>query len=121
MVNKQRGEVEIEGPEGKKYTMCLSLGAIAQMEEALGLESLSQIDTVMNKGRMRNVITIFLALLHGGGHDELGPDDMMKWRVPLRELMEKIRECFVASGFVDPDGEGEERENSEGGDPPQGN
>ena len=64
--NRQRGEVKIVGPEGEEFKLCLTLGAIAQIEEELGVESLTEIDTVMGKARMKDVITIFLALLHGG-------------------------------------------------------
>lgn len=98
--NRQRGEVLIEGPEGKEYKLCLTLGAIAQIEEGLEVESLTQIDEVMKKARMKDVITIFVALLNGGGED-VSRKDMMRWKVPLQELMEKIRETFAAAGFKD--------------------
>jgi hypothetical protein len=98
--NRQRGQVSIEGPEGKHYTLCLTLGAIAEIEEGLGIDSLTEIDKVMSRTRMRDVITIFLALLHGGGND-VSREDMILWDVGIPELMEKIRECFAAAGFGD--------------------
>lgn len=113
--NRQRGEVKIEGPGGEEYKLCLTLGAIAQIEEELGVESLTEIDTVMGKARMKDVITIFLALLHGGGHEEVTRKDMMKWDVTIKELMESIRETFKAAGFDG--GEDEDKE----GEAPQGN
>lgn len=104
--NPQRGEVMIEGPEGKEYRLCLTLGAIAQIEEELGVESLTLIDEVMKKARMKDVITIFIALLNGGGED-VTRKDMMRWEVPLLTLMEKIRETFAAAGFKDDAEDGE--------------
>jgi len=97
--NKQRGEVKVKGPEGKDYKLCLTLGAIAQIEEDLGVESLTKIDEVMKNARMRDVLTIFVALLNGGGHKEVTSKDMIDWDVTIKELMVVIRECFNAAGF----------------------
>jgi len=109
IANRQRGEVSIEGPDGKKYRLCLTLGAIAQIEEELGVESLTQIDTVMGKGGMREVLSIFIALLNGGGHTEIERSDMIHWDVPLVELTQKIGECFRAAGFgLEEGGSGDE-------------
>ena len=104
MANKQRGEITIKGPENKTYTLCLTLGAIAQIEEQLELQSLMQVDEVMGQARMGHILTIFIALLNGGGHD-VTKADMMKWNVDLKELMAKIRDAFAASGFNDDDDE----------------
>ena len=104
--NPQRGEVLIDGPEDKQYRLCLTLGAIAQIEEELGVESLTLIDEVMKKARMKDVITIFIALLNGGGED-VTRKDMMRWEIPLLTLMEKIRETFAAAGFKDDAEDGE--------------
>lgn len=108
--NKQRGEVMIQGPEGKEYKLCLTLGAIAQIEDGLGVESLTEIDKVMEKARMRDVLTIFVALLNGGGNKEITSRDMIDWDVSIQELMEVIRQCFSAAGFE------AEKEETEGGD-----
>lgn len=100
MNNIQRGEVQIEGPDGKLYTLCLTLGAIAQIEEQIdGIDSLSEIDEVFSKGRMRDIIFVFVSLLNGGGHWELTPKDMMSWQVPMDVLVKKIEQTFKAAGF----------------------
>lgn len=109
--NKQRGEVRVEGPGGKGYKMCLTLGAIAQIEEDLGVESLTKIDEVGSQARMQDVITIFVALLNGGGNTEITRRDMISWDVPIPDLMGKIRECFTAAGF-----EADDNEDKAGGD-----
>lgn len=107
--NTQRGEVSIKGPEGKTFTLCLTLGAIAELEERLKIESLSDIDQVMKKGRMRDLLSIFICLLHGGGHKEIQTtEDLMTWQVKPKDLAMKITEAFGAAGFND----GEEEDDS---------
>lgn len=113
--NTQRGEVLIEGPEGKQYKLCLTLGAIEQLETELGLESLADIDQVFgDKPSMKSVNTILLALLHGGGNVEIERKNLMAWPLDLQGLMEKIREAFAAAGFSD---EGDDEENEQEGKP----
>lgn len=95
--NPQRGEVKIEGPGGEEYKLCLTLGAIAQIEDELGLESLTDIGDKLGGGKY--LITVVVALLNGGGHTEITKADMMTWEVNFQELMVKIREAFNAAGF----------------------
>lgn len=104
MANKQRGEVTIEGPEGE-LKLCLTLGAIAKLEDDLGIESLTEIDTVLEKASSKHLIKITQALLAGGGNT-LSDEQMMTWQVDFQQLMEKIQECFKAAGFQDPDDDG---------------
>lgn len=113
--NKQRGEVTIQGPEGKEYKLCLTLGAIAQIEDGLGVESLTKIDEVMSKARMKDVLTIFVALLNGGGNKEITSKDMIDWDVSIQDLMEVIRECFNAAGFEADKDEGDGTEDKDEG------
>jgi hypothetical protein len=106
MANIQRGEASIEGPEGKTYTLCLTLGAIAQLEERLQIDSLSNIDQLLKKGRMRDLLMIFVCLLQGGGHSEIKEvSDLMNWQVRPKTLATKITEAFAAAGFGDDDEE----------------
>lgn len=108
--NKQKGEVSIEGPDGETYRLCLTLGAIAQIEEGLGVKSLLDIQSVMGEPSMGHLLTIFVAMLNGGGHTEITKKDMMVWDVKFVELSEKIKECFAASGFGDQEEEEEEED-----------
>lgn len=101
MNNPQRGEVTIDGPEGK-LKLCLTLGAIAQLEEALGIDSLTEVETVLKKASMKSMLIIVKALLAGGGN-ALSDEQMMTWQVDFQDLMHRIQECFVAAGFNDPD------------------
>lgn len=114
--NKQRGEVLIEGPEGKQYKLCLTLGAIEQLETELGLDSLADIDQVFgSKPSMKSVNTILLALLHGGGNADLDRKSLMAWPLDLNGLMEKIREAFAAAGFGDDDDDPDEGKEPDSG------
>lgn len=111
MANVQRGEVSIEGPDGKIYTLCLTLGAIAQLEERLQIDSLSNIDELMKKGRMRDLLLIFICLLQGGGHTEIKEvPDLMNWQVKPKTLATKITQAFAAAGFTEDDDEEETSE-----------
>lgn len=104
MANVQRGEVSVEGPDGKMYTLCLTLGAIAQLEERLQIDSLSNIDELMKKGRMRDLLMIFICLLQGGGHSEIKDiSDLMSWQVKPKVLATKITKAFEAAGFAEED------------------
>lgn len=99
--NPQRGEVTVTGPGDKEFKLCLTLGAIAQIEEELGLESLVDIDKVMKKPSMKHLLIIFVALLNGGGHIEITKKDMIAWDISFKNLMNSVQEAFSAAGFTD--------------------
>ena len=113
--NPQRGEVKIEGPGGVEYKMCLTLGAIAQIEDELKLDSLADIGAKMEQASSKHLIVILVALLNGGGHTEITKKDMMTWSVNFQELMGKIRDTFQAAGFGDEEDEGQPKEEDQPG------
>lgn len=104
MSNKQRGDITIKGPEGKEYTLCLTLGAIAAIEDDLNLQSLTEIDTVMQQASMKSLNKILKALAAGGGNP-INDDDLMAWPADFRALMVAVKETFKAAGFSDDDEE----------------
>lgn len=106
--NKQRGEVKIEGPDGKDLKMCLTLGAMSMLEEELGIESLTEIDSVMKKSKTKHLIIILQCLCAGGGNP-VADEDMMTWQIDFQVLISKIRDCFQAAGFGEEEEEGEEK------------
>jgi len=67
MANRHRGEVEaVFG--GRRYTLCLTLGALAELETALGADGLAGLGTRLGKSlSARDVIRILAAGLRGGG------------------------------------------------------
>lgn len=69
MANRRRGEVPlILGQE--RYTLCLTLGALAELEDALGAGDLAGLAERFAGGRLaaRDVIALLGAALRGGGH-----------------------------------------------------
>lgn len=70
MANRHRGEIEAE-LGGKRYTLCLTLGALAELEGAYGDEDLLSLAERFERGRIgaRDAIRIIGAGLRGAGHD----------------------------------------------------
>ena len=70
MVNLHRGEVEAR-LDGETYRLCLTLGALAELESAFGDEDMLALATRFEKGRIsaRDCVRIIGAGLRGGGHD----------------------------------------------------
>ncbi len=70
MANRYRGEVDAR-LNGKTYTLCLTLGALAELEAAFGDEDMLALASRFEKGRLsaRDAQKIIAAGLRGGGHD----------------------------------------------------
>ncbi|MCG7392562.1 gene transfer agent family protein [Microvirga sp. ACRRW] len=70
MANKRRGEVALQLGE-KRYTLCLTLGALAELEEAFGVEDLMALAERFGTGRLssRNLMKLLAVALRGGGHE----------------------------------------------------
>lgn len=69
MPNHHRGEVSAEFA-GRSYTLCLTLGALAELEAAFGAEDLLALAARFETGRLsaRDAILILGAGLRGAGH-----------------------------------------------------
>ncbi|MFM1815273.1 MAG: hypothetical protein RLZ98_1968 [Pseudomonadota bacterium] len=70
MANKHRGEIEAK-LDGKSYTLCLTLGALAELETAFGEADMLALAERFETGRIsaNDAIRIVGAGLRGGGHD----------------------------------------------------
>ncbi|MGU3536713.1 gene transfer agent family protein [Methylobacterium sp. A54F] len=81
MPNLRRGEVPLD-LGGRRYTLCLTLGALAELEAACGADDLSGLGARFAGGRLasRDLIALLGAALRGGGHDL---DDAAVARLPL--------------------------------------
>jgi hypothetical protein len=68
MANRHRGEIEAE-LGGQTYTLCLTLGALAEIEHAYGGEDLIAIAERFEKGRIKasDAIKVIGAGLRGAG------------------------------------------------------
>jgi hypothetical protein len=69
MANKHRGEIDAV-LDGKTYRLCLTLGALAELEDAFGDEDMLALATRFEKGRIsaRDCQRIIGAGLRGAGH-----------------------------------------------------
>lgn len=102
--NKQRGEIEFE-VNGEKYKLCLTLGALAEIEESLGIDDITKIQDRFTSPKVSDLNKIILALLHGGGHEEMTLKDFMRWPLNVQQLTKVIGDVITASGL----GEGEDK------------
>jgi hypothetical protein len=70
MANRHRGEIEAV-LDGRRWTLCLTLGALAELEAALAAGDLMGLAARFEAGRLsaRDAIAIIGAGLRGGGHE----------------------------------------------------
>jgi hypothetical protein len=70
MPNPHRGEIEAR-LDGRSYTLCLTLGALAELEHAFGHEDMLALAERFQSGRLaaRDAARIIGAGLRGAGHD----------------------------------------------------
>lgn len=70
MVNRRRGEVEVV-LNGKGYPLCLTLGALAELESALDLDNIGALAQRFAQGKVRSadLVKILGAALRAGGAD----------------------------------------------------
>ncbi|MFW6076653.1 MAG: gene transfer agent family protein [Hyphomicrobiales bacterium] len=70
MGNRHRGEIEVELGD-RRWTLCLTLGALAELESAYGDEDMLSLAERFERGATgaRDAIRIIGAGLRGGGQD----------------------------------------------------
>lgn len=70
MANPHRGEIEAE-LGGDRVTLCLTLGALAELEHAFGVADLKALTDRFQSGRLSasDIMRILHAGLRGGGRD----------------------------------------------------
>ena len=90
MPNPHRGEIEAR-LDGRPYTLCLTLGALAELEHAFGHEDMLALAERFQSGRLsaRDAQRIIAAGLRGAGHDIA--DDAVT----------RMQADGAAAGFVD--------------------
>jgi hypothetical protein len=68
MPNPRRGEVALH-LAGQRYTLCLTLGALAELEEAFGVADLGALAERFATGRLssRDLLAILAVAVRGGG------------------------------------------------------
>ncbi|WP_367715365.1 gene transfer agent family protein [Nitratireductor sp. GISD-1A_MAKvit] len=68
--NRRRGEVPAR-IDGRDYRLCLTLGALAELEDAFGADDLGELAKRFSSGRLsaRDMLRVISAGLRGGGYD----------------------------------------------------
>lgn len=109
MANRRRGEVPIE-IGGRPYILCLTLGALAELETAFGAGDLAELGERFASGRVsgRDLLKLLAVALRGGGHDI---SDAEVAALPLRDglspVVAALGEVFVATFGDAPEPSGE--------------
>jgi len=81
MANSVRGEIAAK-LDGKPWTLCLTLGTLAELESALAVRDLQALSEKFSSGRLKSseLLSIIAAGLKGGGHT-LSADEVGEMRV----------------------------------------
>jgi F420-0:gamma-glutamyl ligase len=97
MPNKIRGEAELVAG-GKSFRLLLTLGALAEIEDGLGLDDLTGVAARLKQARAADLAIVAAALLRGGGH-ELAPAEVLRLECDLGALIEAVGEAFARAGL----------------------
>jgi hypothetical protein len=96
MANRARGEAELEAG-GRVFRLRLTLGALAEIEDRLSLNDLSEVEARLKKLRAADLAIVTAALMRGGGH-EMTPLEALRLPVDLPVLVRAVSEAFAAGG-----------------------
>lgn len=98
MSNKARGEASLLAG-GNEYRLLLTLGALAEIEDGLGLEDLSRISMRLKTLRAADLAIVAAALMRGGGHN-VSAADVLKLACDLGSIVRAVREAFELAGLA---------------------
>ena len=93
--NGARGEV-VARLAGAERRLCLTLGALAEMETALGCDGLAALAERMRALSARDLMVVLAALLRGGGETMLAAE-LVGAPVDPCEAAEAVAEAFAAA------------------------
>ncbi|MFS0710529.1 GTA-gp10 family protein [Brevundimonas phoenicis] len=95
MINGVRGEVaaRLAGAERK---LCLTLGALAEIETGLGVAGMAALAERMKALSARDLMVVLAALLRGGGEVALA-EGLASAPVDPREAAEAVAKAFAAA------------------------
>ncbi len=109
MLNSVRGEVQLT--VGKRtFILCLSLGALAEIETELKIDNLQALDKVFAQPKARDLAILATALIHGGASDETDDreaqkkmtlEDVMALPVNMKVMMETVKAAFTSMNDED--------------------
>jgi hypothetical protein len=95
VANGARGEV-VAALAGAERRLCLTLGALAEIETGLGLEGLSGLAERMRALSARDLTVVLASLLRGGGERTLA-DELDRAAIDPREAAEAVAKAFAAA------------------------
>lgn len=99
MANPYRGEAALELDE-RRFTLRLTLGALAELETAFGVEGLAALGEKLSAGKLasRDLIRLLGPLIRGGG-ERLGEGEIANLITArdLPQVMEAIAACLEAA------------------------
>lgn len=95
MVNGVRGEVAVM-LAGTERRLCLTLGALAEIETGLGTAGMAALAERMRSLSARDLMVVLAALLRGGGETALA-DGLADASVDPREAAEAVATAFAAA------------------------
>ncbi len=103
MANRHRGDIDAQ-LDGKTYKLCLTLGALAELEDAFGAEDMMSLASRFESGRIssRDCLRIIGAGLRGAGHD-IGNDAVASMQAErgaagFVEIVAKLLHATFAGG-----------------------
>lgn len=94
-VNGMRGEI-VARLAGQDRTLCLTLGALAEIETALGLSGLDSLAGRMRQLSAGDLQAVLAALLRGGGETDLA-DRLGQAAIHPGDAMDAIARTFAAA------------------------
>jgi Phage tail tube protein, GTA-gp10 len=97
MPNTIRGDSEFVAGN-TRYTMRLTLGALADIEHALGVASLSDIAARLKTLATSDIAAVASALLRGGGHN-ISAADVLALDCDLGSIVRAVAGAFTAAGL----------------------
>ena len=95
MTNAVRGEVSVE-LAGARRRLCLTLGALAEMEAGLGVVGMEALAERVARMSAGDLMVVLAALLRGGGEEELA-DGLARAAVEPRAAAEAVAAAFRAA------------------------
>lgn len=94
-MNGVRGEVRaILG--GAERQLCLTLGALAEIETALGVDGLEALAARLKALSARDLVAVLAALLRGGGERDLA-EQINGLKLDPREAAQAVSRAFLAA------------------------
>jgi len=94
-MNGARGEARVQ-LAGEDRTLCLTLGALAEIETVLGVAGLSGLADRMRMLSARDLTAVLAALLRGGGEAALA-GNLAAEAIDPREAAEAVARAFTAA------------------------